>query len=188
MLETVRLIEKWLETVRSEERKRIVKEIFERVSIRKFEDRPIEDEKIREILRAAMAAPSAGNQQPWEFYVVTDKEVIKQLSETHIYAGSAAGAPVVIVPCYRTKDLRFDDYAQIDLSIATENLWLEVTAQGLGGVWMGIAPLEDRIQAGDEILGIGEDLHAFALGPIGYPAESRAQQDRFDESRIHYIK
>ena len=163
-------------------------EIFERVSIRKYQDRPVEEEKIQQILKAAMQAPSAGNQQPWEFYVVTDKEVIKRLSESHQYSGCAAGAPVVIVPCYRTENLRFEDYAEIDLSIATENLWLEVTSQGLGGVWMGIAPLKDRIKKVDEILGIGEGLHAFALVPIGYPAESRVQQDRFDESRIHYIR
>lgn len=165
-----------------------MKEIFDRVSIRKFQDRLVEEEKIRKILQAAMAAPSAGNQQPWEFYVVTNKDVIKKLSESHKYSGVAAGAPVVIVPCYRTKKLVFEEYAQIDLSIATENMWLEVTALGLGGVWMGIAPLEDRIRKVDEILGIDKDLHAFALMPIGYPAEERIQQDRFDESRIHYIQ
>lgn len=164
-----------------------MKEIFERVSIRQFEDRPVEEEKIQQILKAAMQAPSAGNQQPWEFYVVTNKEAIKQLSETHQYSGAAARAPVVIVPCYRTENLRFEDYAEIDLSIATENLWLEVISQGLGGVWMGIAPLKNRIEKVDKILGIGEGLHAFALVPIGYPAEIRSQQDRFDEKRIHYI-
>ena len=161
--------------------------LYHRVSIRKYQDKPVENEKIEAILRATMQAPSAGNQQPWEFFVITNREAIKKLSKSHIYSGAAAGAPVVIVPCYRTKDLRFEDYALIDLSIATENLWLEVTAQGLGGVWMGIAPLEDRIKIVDEILGIGEDLHAFALFPIGYPAEHREQQARFDESRIHYI-
>lgn len=165
-----------------------MKEIFERVSIRKYEDRPVEPEKIEAILRAAMAAPSTGNQQPWEFYVVTNPDVIKQLSQVHQYSGAAAGAPAVIVPCYRTRDIWLPDWAQIDLAIATENLWLETTAQGLGGVWMGIAPQNDRIEAVDRILHLPEGLHAFALFPLGYPAESRRQEDRWDESRVHYVR
>lgn len=164
-----------------------MKEIFERISIRKYENRPVEEEKIRQILKAAMAAPSAGNQQPWEFYVVRDPEMIRKLAETTPYSKSAAGAPVVIVPCYRTNGLWAPMYNTIDLSIATENMLLEITSLGLGAVWMGIAPIEDRILAVDRILGLGEDLHSFALVPVGYPAESRPQQDRFQEERIHWI-
>ena len=161
--------------------------IFTRRSIRKYQDRPVEPEKIEQILRAAMAAPSAGNQQPWEFYVVTDKEKIRMLSESHIYAGVAAGAPVVIVPCFRTTGLRFPMYDQIDLSIATENLLLEITNQGLGGVWMGIAPIDERMDKVDAILGLGEGLRSFALVPLGYPAEEKEPSDRFDPDRIHYL-
>lgn len=164
-----------------------MKEIFERISIRKYESRPVEEEKIRQILKAAMAAPSAGNQQPWEFYVVRDPEMIRKLADTTPYSKSAAGAPVVIVPCYRTNGLWAPMYDTIDLSIATENMLLEITSLGLGAVWMGIAPIEDRILAVDRILGLGEDLHSFALVPVGYPAESRPQQDRFQEERIHWI-
>ena len=164
-----------------------MKEIFERISIRKYENRPVEEEKIRQVLKAAMAAPSAGNQQPWEFYVVRDPEKIRKLAETTPYSKSAAGAPVVIVPCYRTNGLWAPMYDTIDLSIATENILLEITSLGLGAVWMGIAPIEDRILAVDRILGLGEDLHSFALVPVGYPAESRPQQDRFQEERIHWI-
>ncbi len=163
-------------------------EIFKRISVRKFEKREVEPEKIEQILRAAMAAPSAGNQQPWEFYVVKDKNVIKELSEVSPYAGCAAGAPVVIVPCYKTKGLRFPDYDTIDLSIATENILLEITALGLGGVWLGIAPVKEREEAVDKILGIEDGLHAFALVPLGYSAEDRPQQDRYEESRVHYIE
>lgn len=75
--------------------------IYHRVSIRKFQDRPVEKEKIDAILRAAMQAPSAVNQQPWEFYVVTNRDKIQSLSRSQPYAGAAAGAPVVIVPVYR---------------------------------------------------------------------------------------
>ena len=75
--------------------------IFHRVSIRKYEDKPVGKEKILQILKAGMQAPSACNQQPWEFYVVTDKEKIQELSKATPYSGCAAGAPVVIVPVYR---------------------------------------------------------------------------------------
>ena len=129
-------------------------EIFTRVSIRKFEDRPVEQEKLTKILKAAMAAPSAGNQQPWEFFVVTDKAKIEALSKISPYAGCAAGAPAVIVPCYRTEGLRWGELAEIDLSCATENILLEITAQGLGGVWLCAAPLEDRMTAAENTLSI----------------------------------
>ena len=164
-----------------------MKEIFTRVSIRKYQPRPVEPEKLTAILRAAMAAPSAGNQQPWEFYVITNPELIAQLSTVSPYSGCAKGAPVVIVSAYREK-LWAPMYAEIDMSIAMENLWLACEEQGLGGVWMGIAPQPERMQAVEQLVGIPEGLRAFAIFPLGYPAEERQQQDRFDESRIHYIK
>ena len=88
--------------------------IFHRISVRKHEDRPVEKEKIMEILRAGMQAPSACNQQPWEFYVVTDKEKIQKLSKVTPYTGCATGAPVVIVPVHRTEGLVAPSFAQID--------------------------------------------------------------------------
>lgn len=162
-------------------------EIFTRVSIRKFEDRTVEPEKITQILKAAMAAPSAGNQQPWEFYVVTDKKKIKALSEISPYAACAKNAPVVIVPCYRTDGLRWNETVLLDLSCATENLLLEAVSLGLGAVWLCAAPLHDRMEKAEVALGNPDGLHAFAVVPVGYPAESKEQQNRFDEERIHYI-
>lgn len=158
-----------------------------RVSIRKYQNRPVEKEKTEAMLRAAMQAPSAANQQPWEFYVVTNKEKLAALAKASPYAAMTKDAPAAIVSAYR-KDCMIPEYAQIDLSIAMENLWLETDAQGLGGVCLGIAPLEDRMQAVEKILAIPENLRAFAIFPYGYPAEEREQQDRFDESRIHYVE
>ena len=162
-----------------------MKEIFERVSIRKFQQRPVEREKLEAVLRAAMAAPSAQNQQPWEFFIVTDPATLEALSRVTPYTGCAARAPVAIVSAYR-EGLRAPAFAQVDMSICMENLWLACGEQGLGGVWMGIAPVEERMQVVEAILGIPEGLRAFALFPLGDPAEERKQQDRFDESRIHY--
>ena len=160
--------------------------IFERISVRRFDEREVEPEMIDAILRAGMSAPSGGNQRPWEFYVVTDPKKLEALSSASQYATPVKKAPVAIVAAYR-KDLWMPVYADIDMSIAMENLWLETTAQGLGGVWLGIAPLEDRMEYVEKIVGIPENQRAFALFPLGYPDENRPQQDRFDENRIHWM-
>ena len=160
--------------------------IYHRISVRKYQDKPIEKEKIEAILRAAMQAPSAGDQQPWAFYVVTNREKLEALSKVHPYAGMVKAAPAAVVSAYKN-ECWMPEFAQIDLSIAMENLWLETDAQGLGGVWLGIAPLEDRMKAVEEILDIPDTLRAFAIFPFGYPAEERKQQDRFDQERIFWV-
>ena len=159
--------------------------LYHRISVRKYQNRPVEREKTEAILRAAMQAPSAGNQQPWEFYVITNREKLEALSKASPYAGMAKDAPVAIVAAYR-RDCMMPEYAQIDLSIAMEHIWLETDAQGLGGVWLGIAPIEERMKAVEEIVGMPDNLRAFAVFPYGYPAESRPQEDRYDASRIHW--
>ena len=161
-------------------------EIFHRTSIRNYLEKPVEDEKIEKMLRAAMAAPSAGNQQPWEFYVVKDKDTLEKLSQTSPYAGCTASAPLAFVACYHVA-CRMPEYAQIDLSASVENLLLEADALGLGAVWLGIAPLQDRMDAVRSVLNIPENLEAFAIIPCGYPESVRAQQNRFDKQRVHYI-
>lgn len=162
--------------------------IFHRISVRKFTDEDISDDEITKILKAGMAAPSACNQQPWEFYAVKNKAEITALSKASPYAGCAAGAPAVIVPVYRKNGLTAPEFAQIDLSICVENMWLETDAMGLGGVWLAIAPAKDRMDRVRKILDLPEDREPFCLFPVGHPGESRPQQDRFDETRIHWVK
>ena len=158
-----------------------------RISVRKFTDQKVSQKDVEELLRAGMQALSAGDQQPWEFYVVTDPEKIRQLSQASPYAGCAAGAGTVLVPVYRTKGLRFPEFAQIDLSIAQENIWLRADELGLGGVWLAIAPIPDRMEKVRKVLSLPEGLEPFSLFPVGYPAEQRPQEDRFDADRIHYV-
>lgn len=164
--------------------------IFQRTSIRSYLDKSVEPEKTELLLRAAMAAPSAGNQQPWEFYVVEDKELLKKLSECSPYAGCVKGAPLAIVPCARNQKeaLRHPLYSDIDMSASVENLLLEAVELGLGAVWLGIAPLKDRMEQVRTILNIPDTLDAFAIIACGYPAAEKQQEDRFDKARVHYIK
>ncbi len=161
--------------------------IFNRRSIRKYEDRSVEQEKVDKLLQAAFYAPSACNQQPWEYYVATNKDVIKKLAAASPYAGCAAEAPVVIVPCYN-KNCKVPQYAEIDLSASVQNLLLEADYLGLGAVWLAVAPEADRMKNVREVLDLPENLEAFALVPVGYPAETKEMPERFDESRVHYIK
>ena len=161
--------------------------IFHRTSVRKYQDKLVEKEKVEQMLRAAMAAPSAMNQQPWDYYVVTRREMIERLSESTPYTGCAKEAPLVFVACYRRECLR-PMYAQIDMSASVENLLLEADEQGLGAVWMGIAPIKDRMELVKKIVGIPDELEAFALIACGYPLKEQTQQDRYEEDRIHYIE
>lgn len=165
--------------------------IFHRVSIRKFEDKPVEQDKVEMMLRAAMAAPSARNQQPWEFYVVTNREMIDKLSQAAPHATPAKGAPLLFVPCYRVEEgIKSPMYREIDLSASVENLLLEADELGLGAVWLGVAPIEERMDAVREAINIPERLCPFAMIACGYPnpTEERPQQDRYEESRVHYIE
>lgn len=161
--------------------------IFTRVSIRQFEDRKVEQEKIEMLLKAAFAAPTAGNQQPWEFYIVTNKDVLQSLSKSSPYASPAANAPAAFVICYRKEGLRFPEYADIDCAICAENIMLELETQGLGGVMLGIAPLEDRMEAVARILKLPGSLAAFTIIPFGYPRQRQPQKDRFDGAKVHYV-
>ena len=161
--------------------------IFHRTSVRKYTEQPVEQEKIEKILRAGMAAPSAMNQQPWEFYVVENKEVLEKLSKCSQYAGSVEKSAVTFVVCYRNDSLRAD-YREIDCTACTENMLLEIDHLGLGAVWIGIAPIRERMDDVAKVLDMPENLSAFALIACGYPESIREQQDRFEENRIHYVK
>lgn len=161
-------------------------EIFTRTSIRQFEAKEVEPEKIQEILRAGFSAPSALNQRPWEFFVVTDKETLQKLSKASPYAGTIAKAPAAIVICYRT-NIKAVDFAHIDCAVAAENILLELESLGLGGVFLAIAPLEERIQAVKQVLALPENIAPFNIIPFGYPKNKRVPKDRFNDSCVHYM-
>lgn len=160
--------------------------IFKRVSVRHFQDREVEDEKIELLLRAAMASPSAKNQQPWRFIVVTDKDKIRELSTCSIYSKFAENAPLIIVVLYDMSNLAAEEYVEIDCAICTENILLEATELGLGGTMIGICPNEERMDNVRKVLNLDE-LTPFTIIPIGYPLKDREQMDRFDKSKITYI-
>ena len=163
-------------------------QIFNRASVRSFEERKVEPEKIELLMKAAMAAPSACNQQPWEFVVVTDPAALERLSGCSPYAGCLRRAPLGIAVCMRTEGLRAPDYTQIDASAATENILLEAVHLGLGAVWLGIAPGPERMEAVRQAIGAPETIQPFALVACGYPDKPVVSVDRYDPTRVHHEK
>ena len=161
--------------------------IFKRTSVRKFQEIPVSDEKTEQILRAAMAAPSGGNQKPWEFYVVTDREKLEQLSGTSRYAGFTKNAPAAIVPCFRSEDLIYPELTALDMSMAAENIMIEAAELDLGSVFLAVYPYEDRMQHVRKTLELPEGLNAFSIILLGYPVQTRVRPDTFDKTRVHKV-
>ncbi len=158
--------------------------ITRRRSIRKYTDQAVTDEQVRQMLEAAMAAPSGSNLQPWRFVVVRRSELKAALAETHPHAYMAAGASVVIVVCGdRTVGPR---HWVEDTSAATQNLLLQASAMGLGAVWVGCYPDEDRQSRVRRLLNIPDSLGVLCIVPIGYPAESLPARTQYDEDKVHY--
>ena len=123
--------------------------IFKRKSIRKFLDKEIEDEKIERLLKAGMQAPSAVNSQPWEFLVVKDKESIEAISNMSIYSKPAKTSTCCIITLFNNDYLsRFKKYVWVeqDMGACTQNILLQAVEEGLGAVWLGTYPDEERKQ------------------------------------------
>lgn len=137
-----------------------------------------------------MQAPSAGNQQPWEFIVVQDKNTLEKLSRLSPYAKPAARAPLALVLLANKEVLRFPEYWEQDMSAATQNALLEAVELGLGTVWLGVAPDKDRMDYVKELFNLPEEIKPFCVLAIGYPASGQENKfiDRYDESRVRYEK
>lgn len=161
--------------------------IFHRRSIRRFEDRPVEKEKIEQILKAGMNAPTATDDREWYFWVVQDPAVRQQLSTVTPYAGPAARAPLDLVIGYREDAGNAPEYAQINMAIASENIMLEADSLNLGSVMLGIAPHEDRMKKVEDILQMPDGIRAFAVIPIGYPVSEPASRDKSNMDRVTWI-
>ena len=163
-------------------------EIFNRASVRVFKDAPVEKEKIEMLLKAAMQAPSAGNQRPWEFIVVEDKKTLEQLSETDPYAKFVAKVPAAIVALGNTDEMRFPEHWEQDLGAACENILLEAVSQELGAVWLGVAPLKERMDHITKVFDLPDNIRPYAIIPFGYAKRPYEVEERYDAGRGHFEK
>jgi nitroreductase len=160
--------------------------LFSRRSIRKYTAAAVREELLRELLEAAMSAPSAGNQQPWHFIIITERKLLDAVPTFHPHSLMLKEATAAILVCGDPTLEKHAGYWVQDCSAATENLLLAVHAKGLGGVWLGIYPREERVAGLRKLLGIPDHVIPFSLVPIGHPAETKPPRpDRYCESRIH---
>lgn len=160
--------------------------IHTRRSVRKYQERPVERDLIQKVIAAGTSAPSAGNQQPWHFIVVTDPVLLKRVPDVHPHAQMAAEAPAGILVCGDPSLEKHKGYWVQDCAACTENILLAVHAQGLGAVWTGIYPREERAENFRKLFNVPEGIIPFAFIPIGYPAQETRRADRYREDRVHY--
>ena len=166
----------------------MIEGILTRRSIRKYTDKNITKEQVDTLLKAAMYAPSARNQQPWHFVVVTERDVLNQITQVHPYAKMLAEAQLAILVCGDETLELSQGYWVVDCSAATQNILLAAHGMGLGAVWLGLHPREERKQAIRDLFKLPEKIQPLSLISIGYPDEKKEMPERFKPERIHYNK
>lgn len=156
-----------------------------RRSIRHYADRPVDDEAVTVLLRAAMSAPTAGNQQSWRFVVVRDRATLRRLSDTTPYGNMLPGAALAIAVCGELAAEKHVGYWVQDCAAAMQNLLVAAHAMGLGAVWLGFHPVEERVQGAARVLGLPEGVRVLGVASVGHPAEDKRPVDRFDPAKVH---
>jgi len=159
--------------------------IFTRRSIRHYTQEQVPDNLLESILRAGMAAPSAKNEQPWQFIVIRERSILDAIPQFHPYAEMLREAGLAVVVC---GDLHLETskgrWSQ-DCSAAIQNMLLAAHALGLGAVWVALYPDKDREEKIHALLRLPDHVIPLAIIPLGYPAEKKSRSDRFERSRIH---
>ena len=164
-----------------------IKNIMTRTSIRKYTDQPVSKTDIETLLRAGMAAPTAVNRQPWHFVAVTDKAKLKELSGGR--GGMLDQCALAIVVCgnmEKTMQGKGQEFWIQDCSAATENILLAANALGLGAVWTGGYPMEERVASISKALKLPETIIPLCTIVIGHPAESPTPKDKWKPENISY--
>jgi len=162
--------------------------ILSRVSVRSFTAEKVSEEDKLALMKAAMAAPSAIDRRPWEFYLVTSEEKLRSVRGVMLFGKYES--PLIILVCVnelKTLPLRLHDYAYCDLGAASENILLEATARGLGAVWCGTYPEKKRIKDLQKALGLPSYITPYSTIYVGHPSKEAKPKDKFDPKRIHEI-
>jgi nitroreductase len=160
--------------------------ILSRTNVRNYSEQTVSHESVRKLLEAAMAAHSAGDERPWHFVVVEDAGTRERIADIHPFAHMVPQAPAAIFVCGDPTLQKHSGFWVQDCAAATENILIEAHSLGLGAVWLGIYPVEGRVQNFRKLLGLPPHVIPFALTPVGYPAEQNSPQWRYDESRVHF--
>ncbi len=159
--------------------------IHGRRSIRRYEPGAVDDAVVRTLVKAGMAAPSAGNEQPWHFVIIREPRTLSALSKAHPYAEMVAEATVAILVCADINLVKHRDYWPQDCAAAAQNMLLAAHACGLGSVWVGVYPRESRIADVRNVITLPEHILPFCILPIGIPGETKGPEDRYNPARLH---
>lgn len=168
----------------------VLENIHNRKSVRQYTSEQVSAEQVETLLKAAMAAPTAVNYQPWRFVVVTERDELDAMAEILPYARMLRQAPVAIVVCGETTWMGGSEnpYWQQDCAAATQNLLLAVEALGLGAVWTGVYPNQDLYPKLHDFLNLPSNVQPFCCIPIGHPAGNEQPKDKWKPENIHYGK
>lgn len=159
--------------------------ILTRRSIRKYTNKSIPDEVIKELLEAGVSAPSAGNQQPWQFIIIDNREVLDEASQVLPNGKLLKDANKAILVCGDLNLETHKGYWPIDCSAATQNILLAAHAKGLGACWLGVYPREERVENLKKLFKTSEHIIPFSVISLGFPDEESKKVDRYDDSKIH---
>ena len=165
----------------------ILAPLFARRSVRKYQNRPVPEGILRDVLEAAMAAPSANEKDPWEILVVQKPDVLAKIAAGLPYGKMLIGAPVGFVVCgdLRRANGQHLSYLLQDCSACIENLLLALALLGLGGVWLGVHPREDRQEHLRRLFNLPDPIVPVGVVAAGYPAETPPPRTRFAAERVH---
>jgi nitroreductase len=162
--------------------------LLTRRSIRKYSGKEVSDEQIEAMIRAAMYAPSARNQQPWHFIVLRDKATLAKIPVFHPNSTMITGASAGILVCADIQLEQSVGYWIQDVAAATQNILLSAHGMEIGAVWLGIYPREERTEGIKNLLSLPPHILPFSIISVGYPAETPPHPDRFKPERIHFEK
>jgi len=160
--------------------------ILGRRSIRHYRPEPVDPAQMEQVLRAAMCAPSANNEQPWQFIVVTERAILDRIPMIHPYSAMLHEAPAAILICGDITLEKSPGYWVVDCAAATQNLLVAAHALGLGTVWLGVYPRAERMRDMSALFGLPEHVKPLALVAIGHPAEAKPANNRYDPSRVKW--
>ncbi|MEI6242610.1 MAG: nitroreductase family protein [Chlamydiota bacterium] len=163
----------------------ILEALSSRKSIRKYTDQPISKEMIQDLLRAAMSAPSAYNQQSWQFVVIQEKEILQKMAQISPKASMCVKAPLGILVCGDLGAAEAPSFWMQDCSAATQNILIAAHAKGLGSVWTAVYPIEDVMGGVRTLLQLPASIIPFSFVVLGYPFEKTLKDAHFHKERIH---
>lgn len=169
----------------------VLENIFSRKSVRNFTDQIVSDSDLEQLVKVGMAAPTAGNKQPWHFIIVTDRSVLDEFADNLQYAKMLKQAPAAIVVCgdtTKTFEGIEEEYWIQDCSAASENILLAVESMGLGAVWTAFHPMLDRIALARKLLELPEHIKPLNIIAIGYPKGNTPPKDKWNTASLHWQK